>query len=51
MDHYDVIFIGANMGGLCSNHFERATSEKYKCMVTFENSVNQVFSLRGLYEM
>lgn len=51
LDNYDVVFIGSNLGGLCSNHFERATDMKYKCFITFENSVNQVYPLRGAYEM
>jgi hypothetical protein len=50
LDKYDVIVIGANLGGILSRHFDKAVKGKYSMMVCLDNSVNQIYSMRPVYE-
>ncbi|KAL4508309.1 hypothetical protein ABPG72_003613 [Tetrahymena utriculariae] len=50
LENYDVLFVGANLGGICSNHFDKDTHGKYKCFVSFDQPINQIYSVRIPYE-
>jgi sulfide:quinone oxidoreductase len=36
LDHYDLIVIGCNMGGILSRQFDKVTHGKYKTMVVLD---------------
>lgn len=40
LDKYDVIWIGGNLAGICSRHFDEVVHGKYAMMSVFDNSVN-----------
>lgn len=50
LDRYDVVTIGANLGGMMSRHFDEATKGKYTMMVVFDQPINQVYPMRCIYE-
>jgi sulfide:quinone oxidoreductase len=36
LDHYDVVIIGCNMGGIFSRQFDKVTHGKFKTMVVLD---------------
>ena len=40
LDKYDVIWVGANLGGICSRHFDQVVHGKYSMMSIFDNPIN-----------
>ena len=50
LDHYEVIVVGGNIGGMLTNHLDKAVKGKYKIMAIFENPKNQQHQMRVLYE-
>lgn len=36
LDKYDVIWIGGNLGGICSRHFDHVAKGKYEMMAVFD---------------
>lgn len=50
LENYDVVWVGANLGGICSSHFDKETHGKYKSFVSFDQPLNQIYSVRIPYE-
>ena len=50
LDHYDLLVVGANAGGILSRHFDQLAHGKYKIMAIFENQINQQYPCRVIYE-
>jgi hypothetical protein len=50
LDNYDVIIVGANLGGIFSRHFDHVTHGKYSTMVCLDSNVNQQTIMRSIYE-
>lgn len=40
LDHYDVVWVGGNIGGIASSHFDAAVHGKYKMIASYDNPVN-----------
>lgn len=38
---YDLVVVGANLGGIFSRHFDHASHGKYKTMVILDEGINQ----------
>jgi len=36
LDFYDVIWVGGNIGAICSSHFDKISHGKYKMMAVFD---------------
>lgn len=47
---YDIIVVGGNLGALLTRHIEEATQKHFKIMSVFNNSVNQCYPMRTIYE-
>jgi hypothetical protein len=41
LPEYDVVVVGANLGGIFSKHFDAATKGKYSMMVVLDEGINQ----------
>lgn len=40
LEKYDVVWVGANLGGICSRHFDEVMHGKFTNMVVFDNPIN-----------
>ncbi|EGR27203.1 hypothetical protein IMG5_200230 [Ichthyophthirius multifiliis] len=50
LDSYDVVWVGSNLGGICSSHTDKAAHGKFKMFVCFDSPVNQIYPVRMVYE-
>ena len=50
LDKYDVVVVGANLGGIFSNHFDAEAHGHYKIMTVFDQNINQLSPIRVIYE-
>jgi hypothetical protein len=50
LDKYDLVIVGANLGGIFSRHIDHVTHGKLSTMVCLDNSINQQFIMRSIYE-
>jgi len=41
LPHYEVVIVGANLGGLFSRHFDAVTHGHHTAMAVFDLPVNQ----------
>ncbi|CAK65264.1 unnamed protein product (macronuclear) [Paramecium tetraurelia] len=50
LDHYDVVIIGCNLGGVLSRQLDKVSHGKYKTMVVLDQNINQITPIRQIYE-
>jgi hypothetical protein len=51
LDHYEIVIVGANLGGIFSRQFDKVTKGKFpKAMLINKDTSNPLGSLRMLYE-
>jgi len=50
LSKYDVVVVGANLGGAFSTHLDAVVGEKAKIFVSYDNPQNHLYTQRGLYE-
>ena len=50
LDKYDVVIVGAHLGGVLSNHLDGAVGEKASIFVAYDNPYYQYHAIRGFYE-
>ena len=50
LDKYDLIVVGANLGGLFSRHFDHIMHGKFETMVCLDTNINQQYVMRNVYE-
>jgi sulfide:quinone oxidoreductase len=50
LEKYDVIVVGANLGGIWGRHFDDATKGKYTLMDVFDSNTNEASPMRTVYE-
>jgi sulfide:quinone oxidoreductase len=50
LEKYDVIVVGANLGGIWSRQFDEVAKGKYTMMAVFDSNTNEVLPMRGVYE-
>lgn len=50
LDKYDLIVVGANLGGIFSRHFDHIVHGKFQTMVCLDTNINQQYVMRNIYE-
>lgn len=50
LDKYDVIVVGGNLGSIFSRHLDDDAHGKYSMMIVLNETVNQLWPLRTVYE-
>lgn len=50
LEKYDVIWVGCNLGGICSRQFDKASHGHYSQMVVLDENTNQLYPMRTVYE-
>lgn len=50
LDKYDLIIVGANLGGIFSRHIDHVTKGKLATMVCLDSNINQQYVMRNIYE-
>ncbi|CAK61041.1 unnamed protein product (macronuclear) [Paramecium tetraurelia] len=50
LDHYDIVVIGCNLGGVLSRQLDKVSHGKYKIMVVLDQNINQITPIRQIYE-
>lgn len=50
LEKYDVVIVGANLGGILSNHIDAETHGHASIYDVFDQNVNQQYPIRVVYE-
>ena len=50
LSKYDVVVVGASLGGVLSTHLDAVVKEKAKIFVAYDSPQNHLYTQRGLYE-
>lgn len=50
LDKYDLVIVGANLGGIFSRHIDHVVHGKLETMVCLDSSINQQYVMRNIYE-
>lgn len=50
LDSYDVVWVGANLGGIASQHLDKQSHGKYTQFVVYDHPLNQMSPVRVPYE-
>lgn len=50
LDKYDLVIVGANLGGIFSRHIDHVTHGKLNTMVCLDSNINQQYVMRNIYE-
>lgn len=49
-EKYDLVIVGANLGGILTNHFDAEVHGHHSIMSVFDSNINQQYPIRVIYE-